>query len=130
MSYKEALEKHPEPVFPVDGAKKRTPSVEEESVKNKTQKKSAISGGLPLEPGKAQGLTLGATIMELAQRQQMKKNLEIPKAARPTIQDVVDHLKDYKKMGDHFQGIDDGLGGKNLPSLPLSGKKKPWRSGS
>jgi hypothetical protein len=38
---------------------------------------------------------------------------------------VVDHLKDYKKMGDPFQGFDDGLGGKILPSLPLSGKKNP-----
>jgi hypothetical protein len=38
---------------------------------------------------------------------------------------VVDHLKDYKKMGDPFQGIEDGLDGKILPSLPLSGKKNP-----
>ena len=28
------------------------------------------------------------------------------------------HLKDYQKMGGPFQGIDDGLGGKFLPSLP------------
>jgi hypothetical protein len=42
---------------------------------------------------------------------------------------MVDHLKDYKKMGDPFQGIDDGLGGKILPSLPLSGKKNPRDQG-
>jgi hypothetical protein len=42
---------------------------------------------------------------------------------------MVDHLTDYKKMGDPFQGIDDGLGGKILPSLPLSGKKNPRDQG-
>jgi hypothetical protein len=34
----------------------------------------------------------------------------------------VDNLKAYQKMGDPFQGIDDGLGGKVLPALPKLGE--------
>jgi hypothetical protein len=87
MSYKEALEKQPVPeATTADGAKKRTPSVEEQLVENKTQKKSAKWGPTFGTRQSSWSDTGGATIMELAQRQQMKKNLEIPKAARPSIQ--------------------------------------------
>ena len=30
----------------------------------------------------------------------------------------MDQLKDDKKMDQHFQGVDDGIGGKILPTLP------------
>jgi hypothetical protein len=87
MSYKEALEKQLVPeATTADGAKKRTPSVEEQLVENKTQKKSAKWGPTFGTRQSSWSDTRGATIMELAQRQQMKKNLEIPKAARPSIQ--------------------------------------------
>jgi hypothetical protein len=87
MSYREALEKQPVPeTANADGAKKRTPSVEEQLVVNKTQKKSANWGPTFGTRQSSRSDTGGATIMELAQRQQMKKNLEIPKAARPSIQ--------------------------------------------
>jgi hypothetical protein len=34
----------------------------------------------------------------------------------------VDNLKAYQKMGNPFQEIDDGLGGKVLPALPMLGE--------
>jgi hypothetical protein len=32
---------------------------------------------------------------------------------------MVDHLKDYQKLEKHFQGIDDLVGGRFLPTLPI-----------
>jgi hypothetical protein len=69
MSYKEALEKQPMPeAIPVDGAKKRTPFVEEQLVENKTQKKSAKWGPTFGTRQSSWSNTGGATIMVLAQR--------------------------------------------------------------
>lgn len=61
--------------------------------------------------------TDGRTIMEIAQENKKKQNLEIPKIPR-TSQDMVEYLKNCKEMADPFQGIDDGLGGKFLPTNP------------
>jgi hypothetical protein len=69
MSYKEALEKQLVPeAITVDGAKKRTPSVEEQLVENKTQKKSAKWGPTFGTRQSSRSDTGGATIMEFAQR--------------------------------------------------------------